>query len=101
MYNYIGEKCKFAKNNILTDVQDLSVTSWYFCHLLQLESAKRSRKDAETKDLEDKTLSVIVPGDKSNAELAGLFFFRKTRYDYHPDVSSHTFETRMGLVYRI
>ena len=78
MYNYIGEKCKFAKNNILTDVQD-----------------------AETKDLEDKTLSVIVPGDKSNAELAGLFFFRKTRYDYHPDVSSHTFETRMGLVYRI
>lgn len=74
------------------------------------------------KGYEQKDLSTVNPlflnaqGDKSNAELlvlnptlhlrmkanvalqlAGSYFIRNTRYKYHPNVKTNTFEVKMGL----
>lgn len=76
------------------------------------------------KGYEDKDLDTVNPlylnaqGDKGNAELSELttmwefdfkgslsasaatsYFFRHTRYSYHPDVTAKTFEVKLGLTY--
>lgn len=78
------------------------------------------------KGYEGKDLAHVDPlylnaqGDKSNAqlfvinpalrlpvskvlslELSSGYFLRRTRYSYHPDVRSHTFEIRCGLAYAL
>lgn len=78
-------------------------------------------KGYEEKDLAGKDpLYYNVQGDRSNAELvvltpmfrfnikgglaaelSGSYFIRATRYKYHPDVRSNTFEFKLGLAYRI
>jgi hypothetical protein len=78
-------------------------------------------KGWETKDLENvEQLYYNVQGDKSNAsllvlspafqinlkgnvyfEIGGSFYSRKTRYKYHPDKSTQTFELKVGLAARI
>ena len=78
-------------------------------------------KGYETKNLENKEpLYYNVQGDKSNAELCVItprfvlnikggwaaqlswsYFLRHTRYVYHNDVRSNTFDVRLALSYRI
>lgn len=78
-------------------------------------------KGYEDKDLAGKQpLYYNVQGDRSNAELivitpkfrfdikgglaaelSGSYFVRATRYKYHPDVRSNTFEFKLGLAYRL
>ncbi len=40
-------------------------------------------------------------GGNVSAELSGSYFMRTTRYKYHPDVRSNTFEIKVGLMYGI
>ena len=74
--------------------------------------------DAEIKSTEDPYLYLNTQGDKGNtaflilnpdinlnlsscwrATFASFFYFRKSHYDYHEDVTSSTFEIRLGLKY--
>jgi hypothetical protein len=78
-------------------------------------------KGYEGKDLaKTDPLYLNAQGDKSNAqllviqpkflfqlkhnwgiEMSGSFFGRYTQYKYHDNVRTHTYEVRMGLVYRL